>query len=71
MLMTAGDKDSLNVTAQRPPAVHFSYKSDFFQRTDIPLRIATLPVILNQEVPTMSTLEPTPPYASPCSYPTP
>ena len=56
MLMTAGDKDSLNVTAQCSPAVHFSYQSGFLQRADIPLRKSTLLGISNQKVSAMSTL---------------
>jgi hypothetical protein len=53
MLMTVGDKDSLNVTVPCPPAVHFSYKSDFFQRMNGPYEISTLSGIYNQEVSTM------------------
>lgn len=68
MLMTAGDKDSLNVTAQCPPAVHFSHQSGFLQRADIPLRTSTLLGIGNQNVSTMSTLHSLP---FPLLYPTP
>lgn len=68
MLMTAGDKDSLNVTAQCPPAVHFSHKSGFLQRTDILLRKSTLLGISNQKVSTMSMLHSLP---FPLLYPTP
>lgn len=48
MLMTAGDKDSLNVTASCPHAAHFSYLSDFsFHKTDGPLRIGVLLGVCN------------------------
>lgn len=49
MLMTAGDKDSLKVTAQCPPAAHSSHKSGFLQRADIPLRTNSLPGIGNPQ----------------------
>lgn len=60
--MTAADKDSLNVTASHPHAIHFSYLSDFsFHRTDLFLWIGTLLSVCNQEG--TQKLEPTRPYS--------
>ena len=47
MLMTAGDKDSLNVTASCPHAACFSYLSDFsLHKTDAPHELASFCILL-------------------------
>lgn len=49
MPMTAGDKDSLNVTASCPHATHFSYLSDSsFHKTGVPVWISILLGVCNQ-----------------------
>lgn len=50
MLMSAGDKDSLNVTASCPHAAHFSYLGDFsFHETAVTLGMSILPGVCNRE----------------------
>lgn len=65
MLMTAGDKDSLNVTASCPHAARFSCLSDFsLHKTDVPHELAsfwvsaTTKALRNVCIRTLSTLMP-------------